>query len=204
MRSAWLLVFMLACGSSSREAKPEPAKPEASIPEASNGRPSWTIPAGWRSEVIPFPLDFAPTIDHTGEEELRFPKGFFDPASLEYWSYTFLWRTTDAANLDAAALAAELTVYFQGLIAAVDEKKQVKDRDAIVARATANGARFELTAHVFDAFKTGQPIDLVGWAERHPCGSGAIWVFVLAPVQTSIRAQLDELATAAKTTCGRG
>jgi len=194
----WLLVLVLACGSSNRDAKPEPSKPEASRPA------SWPVPPGWRSEVIPFPLDFAPTIDHTGEEELRFPSGFFDPTSREYWSYTFLWRTTDAANLDAPALGAELTVYFKGLIAAVDERRQVTDRDAIVARAKPAGARFELSAHVFDAFKTGQPVDLVGWAERHACGHGAIWVFVLAPAQTSIRAQLDELATAATTTCDRG
>lgn len=192
----WLLVLaVLGCGGA---AKPEPEAVNAVKPAA------WRVPAGWRSEVIKFPLDFAPTIQHAGAEELRFPKGFFDPASPEYWSYAFVWRTTDAANLDANALASELTVYFRGLIAAVDDKQQVKDRDQIVARAEPQGARFKLTAHVFDGFKTGKPVDLVGWAERAPCGTGALWVFVLAPEQTSIRTQLDELATEAKATCDRG
>lgn len=194
----WLLIVVLvACQGSKPAKKTEPA---AAAPA------TWPVPPGWRSETIPFPLDFAPTIAHTGAEELRFPKGFFDPASPEYWSYVFTWRTTDEAKLDAAALASELTLYFQGLIAAVDEKKKISeaDRATIIARATPAGVRFALTAHVFDAFKTAQPIDLVGWAERLPCKTGALWIFVLAPEKTSIRTQLDELATAARSTCDRG
>ena len=160
---------------------------------------AWPLPAGWRDEVIPFPLAFAPTIQHTGIEVLRFPKGFFDPASPEYWSYAFIWRTTDAAVLDEKQLAGELTLYFRGLIAAVDEKQRIEDRDAIVATVTKEGdePRFTIKAHVFDAFKTAQPVDLVGWAERRACDRGALWVFVLAPEKTSIRTQLDELARAA-------
>ena len=197
----WLLVAVLvACnGSASKPAKVEPGSAVV----------AWPVPPGWRSETIPFPLDFAPTVAHTGAEELRFPKGFLDPASPEFWSYAFTWRTTDEAKLDAAALASELTVYFQGLIAAVDERKQISDADraTIIARAepvAGNAARFELTAHVIDAFKTAKPVDLVGWAERLPCKTGALWIFVLAPAATSIRTQLDELATAARSTCDRG
>lgn len=188
------LLLVLALGCSDKPAKPA-AKPLTSESPAA----AWSLPAGWKSEIIPFPLDFAPTIQHTGIEELRFPPGFFDPAAGDYWSYAFVWRTTDAAALDAAALGNELQLYFRGLITAVDEKKQqVKDKAAIVASATGTGPRFELTAHVFDAFKTGQAIDLVGWAERRACeGGGALWVFVLAPQTTTIRARLDELAKSA-------
>jgi hypothetical protein len=193
----WLLIALLVACNGSKPAKTEPAVKAPA---------TWPVPPGWRSETIPFPLDFAPTIAHTGSEELRFPKGFFDPASPEYWSYAFTWRTTDEAVLDATALASELTIYFQGLIAAVDEKKAISeaDRQTIIARAEPAGARFNVTAHVFDAFKTGQPIDLVGWAERLSCKTGALWIFVLAPEKTSLRAQLDELATAARSTCDRG
>jgi hypothetical protein len=182
----WLILLAVGCSSTSKPV-------------------TWEVPAGWKSEVIPFPLDFAPAIAHQGAEELRFPAGFFKPESPAYWSYAFVWRTTDAAQLDAAQLTSEMTVYFKGLITAVDEKKgNVKDKDAIVATATAAGGRFELTAHVFDAFGDGRAIDLTGWAERVGCGNGAIWVFALAPAATSIRAEIDRLATAAKQTCGRG
>jgi hypothetical protein len=158
----------------------------------------WEVPAGWRSEVIPFPLDFAQDIDHRGVEELRFPPGFFDPSSGEYWSYAFVWRTEDSARLDATALADELTRYFRGLIRAVDDKqKRITAYDAIVARVEPAGARFSIAAHVFDAFKTAQPIDLAGWAERRACGTGSLWIFALAPAATTIRDRLDTLASSA-------
>lgn len=175
---AYLLV-LAACSS--------PAKPAA-----------WPVPAGWKSEVIPFPLEFAPEITHQGAEELRFPKGFFKADSPEYFSYTFVWRTKDAAALDAAGLSSELTTYFRGLMKAVDEKKQqVTDIGAITATATPDGNRFAITAHIFDAFGAANAVDLEGWAERKPCKTGALWVFVLAPKATAIRDQLDALARAA-------
>lgn len=194
-----ILLVVAACSTPPARPNPASAKPTPA--------PEWPVPAGWKSEVIPFPLGFAPDIEHEGLEELRFPKGFFQSDSPEYWSYTFLWRTTDVAELDAAALAGELTAYFRGLIKAVDEKKQhVKDHAAIVATATQQGTRFEVTAHVFDAFGAGNAVDLEGWAERRACDRGALWVFVLAPrargaAPTAIRTQLDELA--AKATCHR-
>jgi hypothetical protein len=187
----WLIVFALACGSTAKEPQAKPVV-------------TWELPAGWKSEVIPFPLGFAPAIAHTGVEELRFPPGFYKPESPGYWSYAFVWRTTDPAALDSAQLAAELTLYFKGLITAVDEKNGVKDKEAIAVTAAGPGPRFELTAHVFDAFGDGRVVDLTGWAERVGCGSGAIWVFALAPATTAIRAEIDRLATAAKQTCDRG
>jgi len=41
------------------------------------------VPQGWRSEVIRFPLDFAPSLAHRGYEDLRFPPGMFDPKDPE-------------------------------------------------------------------------------------------------------------------------
>jgi hypothetical protein len=165
----WIL-WLVACASST---------PPVSEPTARPDQP-WEVPAGFRSETIPFPLDFAPGIAHKGFEELRFEPGFADPALPGYWSYAFVWRTEDPAELDAAALGAELTVYFRGLIDAVDRDQQIKDRDAIQVKATADGTRFKLAARVYDVFKTQRPVDLVGWAQRVPCGAGALWRFVLA------------------------
>ncbi|HEU4726455.1 MAG TPA: hypothetical protein VFT22_01140 [Kofleriaceae bacterium] len=183
----------LACGA------PTPAPPAE--PTTKSAGP-WQTPERFRSETIPFPLDFAPAVAHRGFEELRFAPGFFDPAAPGYWSYAFVWRTEDDAALDAAALGAELTTYFRGLIDAVDEARAIADRDAIVVTAAAEpgsggAGRLALAAHVFDAFKTKQPLDLVGWAERIPCGTGALWRFVLAPAASSLRPRLDGLARAA-------
>lgn len=184
MRIAFVLA--LGCAASSSPARsPAPTKP-------------WRIPAGFKSETIPFPLAFAPQLAHRGVEELRFSPGFFDPAAPGYWSYAFVWRTDDAAGMDAAALGDELTAYFRGLIAAVDDQHAITERDAIVVRASDRGGRFVLAAHVFDAFKTHAPLDLTGWAARTPCGSGALWRFVLAPAP---HPELDALAGEAA--CGQ-
>lgn len=198
MRPLALVLALAACGGGGGggSAAPAPA-PASPAPPAAD--PAWPVPPGWRSEVIKFPLDFAPSIAHRGFEDLRFPPGFFDPAAEGYWSYAFIWRTEDPAELDAAALGAELTAYFRGLVAAVDEQKRVTAPDEIVASATPDGAaRFRLAAHVFDAFKTAAPLDLVGFAERRPCRTGALWVFVLAPAASKLRPQLEELARAAR------
>jgi hypothetical protein len=188
MRSLALVPCLLACGSSPPSPPPEPTARQA-LP--------WPVPDGFRGETIPFPLDFATGIPHKGVEELRFAPGFFDPAQPGYWSYTFVWRTEDPAAMDAAAVGGELTAYFRGLIDAVDQARQIADREAIAVRATPAGARFTLAAHVFDAFKTKQPLDLVGWAERGACGAGALWRFVLAPAASALRPQLERLAAAA-------
>ncbi len=182
-----LLLALAACGAAA--APPQ----QASAPSA-----AWPVPAGWRSEVIPFPLEFAPGLAHRGVEEIRFPPGFFDPHSGDRWSYVFAWRLDDPAVLAPDALAAELTTYFKGLIAAVDSEHRVTAPDQI---AVAVGPDLAIKAHVFDAFKTAEPIDLVGSAERRPCGGGALWVIALAPATTTIRTQLTDLAHAAA--CGQ-
>jgi hypothetical protein len=192
--ASWFVAAGSACGSSSPLAPAQPAEPTTK-----SGLPAqpWSTPDGFVSETIPFPLEFAPSVAHRGVEELRFAPGFSNPAAPGYWSYTFVWRTEDAASLDATAIAAELTTYFRGLIDAVDGAKQITERDAIVVKGTPSGARIALAAHVFDAFKTKQPLDLVGWAARRACGPGALWSFVLAPANSSVRPQLEALAAAA-------
>jgi hypothetical protein len=199
MRRLAAFFWLAACGAPAAS----PPAPTAPTAPAAGAAPTaaWPVPAGFRGETIPFPLDFAPGLAHKGVEELRFAPGFFDPSAPGYWSYAFVWRTDDAAAMDAAALGGELTVYFRGLIAAVDEKHEIADRDAITVRATPSGARLALAAHVYDAFKTKQPLDLVGWAERTACGSGALWRFVLSPAASAVRASLDAVAAAAA--CGQ-
>jgi hypothetical protein len=207
LRTLAALVLVVGCRDAKPAAPPPPAPTTAGNASSAAGsataKPSlagWELPGGWRSEVIPFPLEFAPSLAHGGFEEIRFPPGMFDPAAPGYWSYAFVWRTDDEAVLDEAALGAELTAYFRGLIAAVDDKQRITDRDQIVARATREGDRFTLSAHIFDAFKTAQPVDLVGWAERRACGTGALWIFVLAPAHSALRSQLDSLGHSAR--CG--
>jgi hypothetical protein len=198
---AFALVVFGACSSNT-----QPPAPPVPQPPSKDAPPEmWPIPAGWKSETIPFPLGFAPGLAHRGVEELRFPPGMFDRTAPDYWSYAFVWRTDDAAMLAAPILAAELTAYFRGLIAAVDEKKQqVKSIDDIWVKVTGEGEgekRFSLAINLYDAFSDGGLVALDGWAQRTPCGEGSLWVFVMTPEGSQIRAQLEELAASAA--CGQ-
>lgn len=198
--SIGLAVALAACSS-----PPAPVRNTDSLGAGSAAPVTWPVPAGWKSETIPFPLEFAPGISHRGVEELRFAPGMFDPASRGYWSYAFVWRTDDPATLAAPILAAELTIYFRGLIAAVDQTKhQVKNVDDIWVKVTGEGEgeqRFALAARLFDAFGDGREVVLDGWAERKPCGDGAVWVFVMWSAKSQVRGELDALGGAAR--CGQ-
>jgi len=161
----------------------------------------WPVPDGWKHELIPFPLGFAPSLTYTGVEEIRFAPGFFKPDARGYWAYTFVWRLEGYPAFEAANIGADLTTYFRGLVDAVDDKDEIVDRESIVVRAAPEHARLALTGRVIDPFTTKQPVDLVGTAKQKACPAGALWVFAFAPVGSTMRAEVDALA--ARATCGQ-
>jgi hypothetical protein len=191
--------FILLAAACSDADPPRPSSTAA--PVEATGPAAWSVPDGFRSETIPFPLEFAPGLAHRGVEELRFAPGFFDPAAPGYWSYAFVWRLEDAAALDAAGIARELETYFRGLLTAVDPDVGAAARDRITVATRGAAARWDVSAHVVDAFKTKQPLELVGTAERRACGAGALWVFTLAPPGSGVRRRLAALASEAA--CGQ-
>ncbi|MGE0869570.1 MAG: hypothetical protein AB7P03_13475 [Kofleriaceae bacterium] len=192
-----LFLATIGCGGSAT-APVEPA-PSTTAPTPTE---PWPVRDGWRSETIPFPLEFAPTLAHRGVEELRFGPGFFDPAAPGYFSYAFVWRTDDPAQLDAAALGGELTAYFRGLIDAVDQNKRITARDEIVATAQPIGPdSFAIDATIYDAFKTGERLQLTGTAVRRACGTGALWIFELSPPTSGLRQELK--AVVEEAACGQ-
>jgi len=155
--------------------------------------PAWQLPQGWRGETFAFPIDFAPALPHRGFEVLRFAPGFLELGKPGHWSYAFAWRLDDPAALDAPALAGELTAYFRGVIAAVDDKHRIADVDRarIAIAATPDRGGFALHGLVFDAFGDGGPLELSGTAERRACGGGALWLVTFTPAANpTYRAQL--------------
>ena len=136
------LLMMMAAGAifaagCSRGAEPStpPASPSSASSSAAAAAPAaasfdlrrdWPAPAGWKSETLPFPLDFAPDLPHRGVEELRFAPGMFDATAPGYWSYAFVWWLEDREPQDAAAFSRELTDYFRGLLVLV-ARQRAKD-----------------------------------------------------------------------------
>ncbi len=125
------------------------------------------IPDGWRTETIPFPLEFAPELQYTGIEELRFSPGMFDPSSEQFWTYAFIWWVPDSTLINADRLSADLENYFSGLSKSVSAGNGVDISGAIfqanfVARpaTTDQGVRFSGQVNTLDVFVTNQPVSL--------------------------------------------
>ncbi|MFO0830500.1 MAG: hypothetical protein U0637_01530 [Phycisphaerales bacterium] len=129
----------------------------AARPGAGSGTPA-TAPApleGWQSETFALPPGFAPGLP-SGTESLRFPPGWRDPGSDNFWSYAFVMRINEAAP-DAGRLREVLEQYYTGLMAAFAEGKELPPARVQVTRTAPH--RFEAHMHLTDAFATFKPID---------------------------------------------
>lgn len=117
---------------------------------------SMPVPEGWRTETIPFPLEFAPDLPYTGLEELRFAPGMFEEDSDELWSYAFVWWIGPSEPTDAVSLSKHLEDYFRGLARAVAESREVEVGNATFEAEIESGGegRFSGHAETFDAFVT--------------------------------------------------
>lgn len=149
---------------------------------AATSRPmpfSWPVPDGWRTETLPFPLDFAPSLKHRGVEELRFSPGMFKPVAPDFWSYAFVWWLEgERAPKD---LAGELTTYFRGLCGEVAKGKFDLDLSRIKSRLHGASGRIDS----YDCFKTGKPITLEVQSMSKRCGSHTALVVALSPAERS-------------------
>jgi hypothetical protein len=131
---------------------------------------AWTKAEGWRGETIPFPLDFAPQLEYRGVEELRFPPGFLEEGSPNFFSYSFIWWLEGAPSHSSQSLESSLTRYFAGLSDAVGGKKYTFDpahhRTTLAGEAAQQRHRghavkvFKGTVETYEPFKTGKELTL--------------------------------------------
>ena len=73
-------------------------------------------PTDWKSEIILFPLSFAPGIDLTGYEDLRFTPNWNKPNSSEFWSYMFVWYVDKDEAMSKDRLTMFINRYYDGLM----------------------------------------------------------------------------------------
>ena len=81
-----------------------------------------TAPENWRPEIINFPLSFAPSLDYTGFEDIRFSPGWADTTATDYFTYTFTWVLDQNPKLNQEKLETQMKAYFDGLMAVVSER----------------------------------------------------------------------------------
>lgn len=149
---------------------------------------SLPTPDGWRTETIPFPLGFAPELDYTGLEELRFAPGMFTPGAEDYWTYAFVWWIPLDVDPGVERLQTDLESYFFGLTRVVARSNGFDPGnptfEAKLGRVEEDDPA-RLRGHVltFDAFAARKAVELNVRVEDVPCedeGRRAL-VFLLSP-----------------------
>jgi hypothetical protein len=188
---AALVSLICACG----HAAP-PAAPLENHGSPTHEATGWPVPAGWRAESFPFPIDFAPSIPHKGHEDIRFPPGFLDAKSPTFWSYVFVWWLDDDRPIDSTTLSSDLDDYFDGLSNAVDKEthKLPPHRGATSALFMADLSSGQI--EMWDAFTTGTQVELHARVKVVTCGKMRAAVFEMspAPADAAIWKQLDDAA----------
>jgi hypothetical protein len=128
-------------------------------------------PAGWRSEIIPFPIDFAPDIKYTGVEELRFSPGMFDSTSETHFTYVFIWWLDGRQEINEKTLSSDLEYYFRGLCSTISEGKNseyepdriqadIKESERKIISDRTDHKFFLGTVHTYDAFTDWKLLNL--------------------------------------------
>jgi hypothetical protein len=107
-------------------------------------------PAGWETEIIPFPMPFAPAIALQGYEELAFAPGWRDSTSANLWSIVYVWSIEAKGELTTEQLARYLELYYDGLGDVEQHTDRGAQRTRCTLTSTADGLAGEI--HLFDSF----------------------------------------------------
>jgi hypothetical protein len=78
---------------------------------------TFIIPDGWRMERTTVPGPFSTHFTLRGIEDIRFPPGWGDAKSEEYWSVAYLLWLDGEQKIDAGILQNNLKIYYDDLIA---------------------------------------------------------------------------------------
>ncbi|MEL6304328.1 MAG: hypothetical protein AAGL29_07960 [Bacteroidota bacterium] len=112
-------------------------------------------PEGWRSEQISFPLSFAPDIDFTGFEDIRFAPGWSNMESEAFWTYHFVWYIDQNDPMTETSLTKIMEDYYDGLMLVVSKSEEnpegnLPEKTLCLFMKTEKG--FTGKARVYDAF----------------------------------------------------
>lgn len=126
----------------------------------------------WARETIELPPGFAPDMP-SGAEELRFPPGWRDPDSDNFWSYAIVLHIDEPAP--TAARLEELTdIYYTGLMGAlgVGQSPGSPPNDVAVDFEQASDHQHRGVMRLVDGFATFKPI-VINLKARIRAGSDA-------------------------------
>ena len=169
-----LLAFTLASQASAQDTEPQAdAEAERAFPYV------FTAPEDWRTEVVTFPLSFAPELDYEGHGNVRFAPGMFSAGAEDFWTYSFVWWLPADTEISAQRLSADMNAYFSGLAELIMASRELEvpehkasanftmraDDKADASQTLSLEGRVE----TFDAFATQSPVALNAHVNGVPC-----------------------------------
>lgn len=86
---------------------------------------SLDVPNGWDVERFLIPISFAPLIQYTGVEDIRFTPGWGKIETNDYWSYAFLWYLDNRPEFNPAIIEKNLIAYYTGLFKINTDKNKI-------------------------------------------------------------------------------
>ncbi|MDY8135805.1 hypothetical protein [Aquimarina sp. 2201CG5-10] len=139
----------------------------------------------WRGEVIEFPLKFAPSLQYSGTEFIRFAPGWGKENAKDYFSYAFLWDIKDNPKLSAKKLESEMEIYFNGIMNMVSKSgEKIPESKAFFEKV--NETTYAGKVLTYDAFITKRDLQLNLIVEQSFCKSRNkhFVLFLLSPQPT--------------------
>lgn len=162
-------------------------------------------PDSWRPEIINFPLSFAPSLDYTGFEDIRFSKGWADTTAVDYFAYTFVWYINENPKLTEEKLETQMKAYFDGLMSLVAERNDLPKTKAEFDFIRSKDTRVASgTVSFYEAFFKKKVITMRVGMTSEPCRKTKKHLvrFYLAPIETAdqLMSSFDEVKL--KVDCG--
>jgi len=120
---------------------------------------------GWGTELMKFPLDFAPEIDFKGVEDIRFAPGWSKKGAEDFWTYKFVWMLESDPSINAVKLERVLSLYFNGLMNDVGKSKRMDLNEIATTKVSLhelwnNPVSFSGSADIWDVFFTQAAVHL--------------------------------------------
>ncbi len=137
----------------------------------------------WGKELFAIPLHFAKDIKLKGFEDARFPKGWSDTSSPNFWTYAFAWKVNIEKGLTIMQVEDYIKKYYDGLLEGVNKEKGLVLPKTIVEITKTNEGSFIGKATIYDTFITRKPLVLNFHIEQTFCDKNgkSIILFRISP-----------------------
>ena len=139
--------------------------------------------ATWGKELFAIPLHFAKDIKLKGFEDARFPKGWNDTESPNFWTYAFAWKVNIDTSLTLTQVEDYIRKYYDGLLSGVNKEKDLVLPETTVEIIKTNAGDFTGKATIYDTFTTKKPLVLNVNIEQTLCDKNgkSIILFRISP-----------------------